>query len=57
VFETVAGERFSLARPAMSAEQEATVKEMLREILEERVGQSGYFAVSQRRKDEIRSNT
>jgi hypothetical protein len=34
-FETVAGERFSLTRPAMSKEVEEDVKEMLREILEE----------------------
>ena len=34
-FETVAGEQFSLARPAMSKKVEAEVKEMLREILEE----------------------
>jgi hypothetical protein len=34
-FETVAGKRFTLARSAMSAEVEAEVKEMLREILEE----------------------
>ncbi len=33
-FETAAGERFSLARPAMSEEVEAYVKKMLREILE-----------------------
>ena len=37
-FETVDGERFSLARPAMSKEVEAEVKEMLREILEEEGG-------------------
>jgi hypothetical protein len=36
-FESSAGERFSLARPAMTAEQEATVKEMLREILGEEI--------------------
>ena len=35
VFESSAGERFSLAKPAMTAEQEATVKAMLRAILEE----------------------
>jgi hypothetical protein len=35
VFESSAGEQFSLARPAMTAEQEATVKEILREILED----------------------
>jgi hypothetical protein len=35
VFETVASERFSLAKPPMTEEQEAKVKEMLREILEE----------------------
>ncbi len=34
-FETVARDRFSLARPAMSKEVEEEVKEMLREILEE----------------------
>jgi hypothetical protein len=34
-FETVAGERFSLARPAMSEEVEADVREMLRAILDE----------------------
>jgi hypothetical protein len=33
VFESSAGEQFSLARPAITAEQEAAVKEMLREIL------------------------
>ncbi len=32
-FETVAGEQFSLARPAMSKKVETEVKEMLREIL------------------------
>jgi hypothetical protein len=46
-FETVAGERFSLlasvaqvqvARPAMSEEVEAEVKEMLKEILDEEGG-------------------
>jgi hypothetical protein len=37
-FETAAGERFSLARPAMSEEVEEGVKEMLREILEEEGG-------------------
>ena len=31
----IASERFSLARPAMTKEQEATVKEVLREILDE----------------------
>jgi len=35
IFESSAGEQFSLARPTMTAEQEATVKEMLREILDE----------------------
>jgi hypothetical protein len=34
-FEVAAGERFSLARPAMTEEMEAEMKEMLREILEE----------------------
>jgi hypothetical protein len=34
-FDTVAGERFSLARLAMSKEVEEDVKDMLREILEE----------------------
>ncbi len=34
-FESSAGERFSLARPAMTKKQEATVREMLRAILEE----------------------
>ena len=38
IFETVAGEQFSLARPAMSKEVEAAVREMLREILEEEGG-------------------
>ncbi len=33
-FETAAGERFSSARPAMSEEVEAYVKEMLRAILD-----------------------
>jgi hypothetical protein len=37
-FELSAGERFTLARPAMTARQEAAVKEMLREILEEEGG-------------------
>jgi hypothetical protein len=37
-FETVAGERFGLARPAISKEVEAGVREMLREILEEEGG-------------------
>ena len=37
-FETAAGERFSLARPAMSEEVEEEVKEMLRAILEEEGG-------------------
>ncbi len=37
-FETAVGERFSLARPAMSEEVEAEVREMLREILEEEGG-------------------
>ena len=37
-FETVAGEQFSLARPAMSKEVEADVREMLREILDEEGG-------------------
>jgi hypothetical protein len=35
-FETAAGEQFTLARPAMSEEVEEGVKEMLREILEEK---------------------
>jgi hypothetical protein len=35
VFESSAGEVFSLARPAMSAEREAEVVEVLREILDE----------------------
>jgi hypothetical protein len=34
-FESSAGERFTLARPAMTARQEAAVKEMLREILKD----------------------
>ena len=34
-FETVTGERLSLARPAMTEEMEAEVREMLREILED----------------------
>ncbi len=37
-FETVVGERFSLARPAMTEEMETELKEMLREILEEEDG-------------------
>ena len=37
-FETVAGEQFSLARPAMSKEVEADVREMLRAILDEEGG-------------------
>ena len=35
VFESSAGEKFSLTRPAMSEEQEAVVVERLREILTE----------------------
>ncbi len=35
VFESSAGERFSLARPEMTAEQEGMVKVMLKVILEE----------------------
>jgi hypothetical protein len=35
VFESSAGEVFSLARPAMSAEREAEVVEVLRGILDE----------------------
>jgi len=38
LFETVAGEQFSLAKPAMTKKQEATVREMLREILDEEGG-------------------
>ena len=34
-FETAAGEQFSLARPAMSKEVEAEVREMLREIFDD----------------------
>jgi hypothetical protein len=34
VFESPAGERFTLAKPAMTKEQEATVKAMLKVILE-----------------------
>jgi hypothetical protein len=34
-FETATGEQLSLARPAMTVEMEAEVREMLREILEE----------------------
>ena len=34
-FETATGEQLSLARPAMTAEMEAEVSEMLREILGE----------------------
>ncbi len=34
-FETATGEQISLARPAMTEEMEAEVREMLREILEE----------------------
>jgi len=37
LFESSAGERFSLSRPAMTEEQEAA-REMLREILEEEGG-------------------
>jgi hypothetical protein len=37
-FESSAGERFSLSRPAMSEEVEADVKEMLRAILDEEGG-------------------
>jgi hypothetical protein len=37
-FETVAGEQFSMARPAMSKEVKEDVKEMLRAILEAEVG-------------------
>jgi len=37
-FETVIGERFSLARPAMTEEMQAEVREMLREILDEEGG-------------------
>ncbi len=37
-FETEAGERLSLARPAMTKEMEAEVREMLRKILEEEGG-------------------
>ncbi len=37
-FETVAGERFSLARPVMSKKVEADVKEMLRALLDEEGG-------------------
>ena len=34
-FETATGEQLSLARPAMTEEMEAEVREMLREILDE----------------------
>ncbi len=34
-FETATGEQISLARPAMTEEMEAEVREMLREILDE----------------------
>ena len=34
-FETATGEQLSLARPAMTEEMEAEVREMLREVLEE----------------------
>ncbi len=34
-FETATGEHLSLARPAMTEEMEAEVREMLREILED----------------------
>jgi hypothetical protein len=34
-FETATGEQLSLARPAMTEDMEAEVREMLREILEE----------------------
>lgn len=37
-FETVAGDVFSLPRPPMSAADEAVVKEMLRQILDEEGG-------------------
>ena len=37
-FETAAGEQFSLAKPAMSKEVEADVREMLRAILDEEGG-------------------
>ncbi len=37
-FETVIGERFSLARPPMSEEVEVEIKGMLREILDEEGG-------------------
>ena len=37
-FETATGEQLSLARPAMTAEMEAEVSEMLREILGEEGG-------------------
>ena len=38
VFEASAGERFSVEKPPMTEEMEATVKEMLREILNEEGG-------------------
>jgi hypothetical protein len=38
VFETIAGEQFSLARPALSPEAEAEVRQIVREILEEEGG-------------------
>ena len=37
-FETATGEQISLARPAMTADMEAEVSEMLREILDEEGG-------------------
>ncbi len=38
VFESSVGERFNLPKPPMTAEQEATVKETLREILDKGAG-------------------